>query len=829
MTIAIEEGRDEVTETEEEDEGINLELRPEYQRSLQRRRFNATVALAIGCIILATTALLKGGSGGRNSNRHDGGLDTGDDDDIFSRSKDLVIDDDAFDDDGGLDESSFSSPFPPPTPQPTPVPTTFSPTPKPMPVPYVNICTPPLPSSIEDDGSFTVLDHVELMQDSDDCNSSMDYCNGAISALVIAGSGEIVIAGFPAHSRPRTSESVGEKAGWRVGLVRIFAYSCEYNSYRKLGPDISPLNPEAVGDLFGTSVVASRDGRVLAIGAKVDNHVDWARTEEDATLMPYVAVHRLVDDGVSQRWEQRGETISGQWQAPWKDSGEKGVAGIALNEDGSLIALFDKDDASKSCGNEGTNCRINVFQYGESGNEDEEDGSLRKTTNATRARGWLMMGNPIPFPTWPEQWRSGPGGSWPLLELTGSTSDISQLILTLKNPYIGTVRFWFNSEPAQWENVDGFDVRSPSYFDGAMYFAYNSMDASGDGAIVSITSEVGEPDGPDGTPRGGAQHAAAIVDLSATSDDRTVYSRSYIDWLVKIDAAVSSDGNVVAVLPSTSNIRNSVLEMWTTWPDLRRLGELQIFVRKHSCRSGESADGRVLKESMPAKPAWLVTPVPEWSQQFAEKWSKRVDANNTCWFTFESLKVSGQHWASQNKLFVWLSDNGKIAAVGNTFSISMYYIHVPSETSGGDEIDLNDMNVLSEPNENPSKKEEPNSNPQQLTAEDICPPFPNVTDVMHAGDLILDLAGINRRSLSIASSNDASIISVGISFLDSEKRGMVRVYAWSCKHLRFVQLGQDLFGEAEYDGFGISVDISFDGMILCVGANQPLPSTSGYV
>mmetsp|Transcript_12416 Transcript_12416/g.21019 ORF Transcript_12416/g.21019 Transcript_12416/m.21019 type:complete len:132 (-) Transcript_12416:273-668(-) len=57
MSTAIEEGRDE----EEEDEGINLELRPEYQRSLQRRRLNATVALTIGCIILATTVLLKGG------------------------------------------------------------------------------------------------------------------------------------------------------------------------------------------------------------------------------------------------------------------------------------------------------------------------------------------------------------------------------------------------------------------------------------------------------------------------------------------------------------------------------------------------------------------------------------------------------------------------------------------------------------------------------------------------------------------------------------------------------------------------------------------------
>ncbi len=824
MSTGIEEGRnrDEVNETE--DDGINLELRPEYQRSRQRR-LKAALALSIGCILVATALILRYGSGSRffhelfrlkNNNRNDGGSDF--DDDIFSQSKDWIVDDafdDEFDDYMNIQKVVPTKQHPPPTRWPTPSPTTFSPTQKPVPIPYVNICTPPIPSSIEggDDGggSFAVLDHVDLLQESDNCNAVLYDCKGAISALVIGGAGEIVIAGFSAHSRPRTSASVGEKAGWYVGLVRVFAYSCDYNSYRQLGPDLSPLNPEAVGDLFGSSVVATHDGKVLAIGAKVDNRLDWARAEEE-TLKPYVGIYHLVDDGISQRWEQRGERITGQWQAPAKGSDEKGVAGIALNEDGSMIALFDKDDATKSCGNEGTNCRINVFQYGESPNG--EDGSLRKTTNAKK--GWLMLGNPIPFPTWPEQWKSGPGGSLPLLELAGNISDNSQLILTLRNPYIGTIRFRFNSEPTQWEQVDKLEVQKfPPYFDGAMYSSFDTLASSRDGAIMSITSEVGEPDGPDGTPRGGAQHAAVIVDLSAASEDKVVYSRSYIDWLVKIDTEVSRDGNVVAVLPSTASLRN--LEVWTTWPEIRRIGELQIFVRKHSCRSGESDDGRVLEEST----------LP-WSQQFAEKWSKGVDADNTCWFTFESIKLSGQHWAAQSKLYAWLSDDGKIAAVGNTFNISMYHIHVPSEMSG-DENDLNDMNVSSGPSEISSKDEEPNTNPQQLTAEDICPPFPNVTDAMHAGDLILDLPGINRQTLSVASSNDASIIAVGISYLDSEKGGMVRVYAWSCKHLQFVQLGQDLHGKVDYDGFGISVDISFDGMIVCVGAYQPLPSTSGYV
>lgn len=111
----------------------------------------------------------------------------------------------------------------------------------------------------------------------------------------------------------------------------------------------------------------------------------------------------------------------------------------------------------------------------------------------------------------------------------------------------------------------------------------------------------------------------------------------------------------------------------------------------------------------------------------------------------------------------------------------------------------------------------------------MCPPFPNATEAMHAGDLVLDLPEINRHTLSVASSNDASIVAVGIDLLDSEERGMVRIYAWSCQLLKFVQLGQDLVGGSRFDGFGRSVDISSDGMFLCVGASQPLPDESGYV
>lgn len=91
-----------------------------------------------------------------------------------------------------------------------------------MPIPYVKICTPPIPPlSTNDDidsgaSSFAFLDHIDFMhgKEKDDCDAGKPYCNhGAISALTTGGQGEIVTAGFPSYNRPRSSETIGEKAG----------------------------------------------------------------------------------------------------------------------------------------------------------------------------------------------------------------------------------------------------------------------------------------------------------------------------------------------------------------------------------------------------------------------------------------------------------------------------------------------------------------------------------------------------------------------------------------------------------------------------------------
>jgi hypothetical protein len=58
---------------------------------------------------------------------------------------------------------------------------------------------------------------------------------------------------------------------------------------------------------------------------------------------------------------------------------------------------------------------------------------------------------------------------------------------------------------------------------------------------------------------------------------------------------------------------------------------------------------------------------------------------------------------------------------------------------------------------------------------------------------------------------------------------MVRIFGWDCAKGAYSQLGQDLFGKEQFDGFGQSVDLSSDGRILIVGANQPPPGKAGYV
>ena len=172
----------------------------------------------------------------------------------------------------------------------------------------------------------------------------------------------------------------------------------------------------------------------------------------------------------------------------------------------------------------------------------------------------------------------------------------------------------------------------------------------------------------------------------------------------------------------------------------------------------------------------------------------------------ENLGVPGR--------FVSLSGDGTIAAVGSDTVIALY----------GISLNHTAFNVTSFQATNAT-----NEKVIPSIAFDICAPYQNVSANSHAGDLDAIPKEFDEHTLSIAMSADASIVAVGIDSFLFETRGLTRVFAWNCEAHSYFQLGQDLFGDDPFDGFGQSVDLSNDGKTLVVGANQPVPGKSGYV
>ena len=82
------------------------------------------------------------------------------------------------------------------------------------------------------------------------------------------------------------------------------------------------------------------------------------------------------------------------------------------------------------------------------------------------------------------------------------------------------------------------------------------------------------------------------------------------------------------------------------------------------------------------------------------------------------------------------------------------------------------------------------------------------------GEMVGDYSG-----QEVSLSADGSTVAIG-SIYNSDNgayAGQVRVYNFDDNGSSWVQRGQDLVGDASYDYFGFSVDISGDGRIIAIG------------
>ena len=312
--------------------------------------------------------------------------------------------------------------------------------------------------------------------------------------------------------------------------------------------------------------------------------------------------------------------------------------------------------------------------------------------------------------------------------------------------------------------------------DKAKLIAFSAFEQSDDGVIVDSVKFVNFQQ-PQSSSSGGS--AGKGVTSSIPSD---VYARDFAGWAVDLSVSVSDQGNVGAFVASKVDVDDA------NWWEL------------YEYSYGDDIVGALTVVS---------------KYEGDENWSvvgKGTEA--------ESLGVSGSQ--------VFLSGDGQIACVGYNTIVSLYGIVLDRQSTTG---------IEDAADESPVKQGESAQAEEETAASqtNICIPFPNVTTSGEVLGYIDDLPQSHegdekkQHTLSLSLSADASIVAVGIDSFDGEDRGLVRAFGWSCDDNKYVRLGQDLLGKHEFDGQGQSLDLSSDGKLLVVGANQPPPGKSGYV
>ena len=109
-------------------------------------------------------------------------------------------------------------------------------------------------------------------------------------------------------------------------------------------------------------------------------------------------------------------------------------------------------------------------------------------------------------------------------------------------------------------------------------------------------------------------------------------------------------------------------------------------------------------------------------------------------------------------------------------------------------------------------------------------PFINFSQVQIGQDIDGEASGDNS-GFSISLSSDGSIVAIGASGNDGNGYGSGHVRVYENQNGSWVQLGQDIDGEAAFDESGKSISLSSDGSIVAIGApgNDGNVSGSGHV
>uniref|UniRef100_A0A7S4MQK1 Uncharacterized protein n=1 Tax=Odontella aurita TaxID=265563 RepID=A0A7S4MQK1_9STRA len=517
---------------------------------------------------------------------------------------------------------------------------------------------------------------------------------------------------------------------------------------------------------FGYRLSSSTDGRTLAISAPQEDY-----TEGDG----FVAVYALDED--THRWTMLGGRVTDLPSAT-------GIGhALDLSDEGDTLAVLALSSATSTYA-------VRVFRY---------------DPDAAR---WKRRGLPLSVTV------NYPDSEWdfaPQLSLSSSAD-----VLSISDPEFGVVRYRYHFAVNKWEKLDSKTVQ----FDDDDYWI-DSVDADDSGDLIAFTAfeEKGDDEGDDDEDEN-VYEAVKLVDFSSGEAD-VIYSDSFTEFEVTVNVAVSDDGNCAAVVASKIDVDDDEF-----WGDEETVGALTVLTKKKMPPDAEDEDGggddggaaTAAAAAAKAKDRWTVlgegTPI-------------------------QGMGVPGS--------FVTLAGDGRVLAVGSANVVALYGVTLNDDSdSGADGSDGGAAEGDGEQEANGATEEEilDGATEEETSGPfEICSPFANSTGAnstststsssspggYHAGDIDSLPKQKEEHTLSISANVDASIIAVGIDSYDGEDRGLVRTYGWSCSSLSYRQLGQDLLGTEEFDGFGQSIHLSTDGYTLAVGANQPPPEKTGYV
>ncbi|MFY0675158.1 MAG: choice-of-anchor D domain-containing protein, partial [Bacteroidia bacterium] len=592
---------------------------------------------------------------------------------------------------------------------------------------------------------------------------------------------------------------LNDGGGTDAGQITVYSWDAINNEWDLLG---SAIEGDAAGDNFGTSVSLTSDGRIMAIGAKYN--------DGNGTKAGHIKVYEW--DETNADWIQIGNDIDGE-----ASNDEFGYS-VAISGDGLIVAgsAVENDGFATSAGN------VRAFSLGQSeieviGANDLEivDGdSTASLMDATDFGGAPLNGT---------------------ISNTFTINNKGDALLTLANEGlvsisgIGASNFTVTANPLS----DSLKVLESVTFT----IEFEPSELGIHQALVSIGSN--DADEPNYT---FSIQGIGIPSSVSIEDTATVHGDDIDGWAQKnrhfgYSVALSSNGNIMASGAIQRGTYKGKARVYQ-WDEVN-----EEWILMGSELTGESNGDRFGHSvSLSDDGLTLAVGAIQNDASGANAGHVRVytwDAKNDEWDQLGS-DIDGEASGDLSGWSIDLSGDGAILAIGATLnddggtdagqvrvfewdSVNNQWSQMGADIDGDASDDRFGISV-SLSSDGKTLAAGAIQNDGSSTNEGQVKIFEWDADKGAWLQMGADIYGESKdySGVSVSLSDDGKTVAIGASRNDggASNTGQVRVFEYRANSNKWIQLGDDMKGEAADDLFGIAVSLSSDGKTVAAGANE---------